>query len=270
MIIVPFTLTLANDYYPQKYKQILQQDGFNSELKEILFQIVSKAHLVTSGEADQLISSCSENDNCFKHKSLSHKMMKKNLFGNLHLQEDDNGLYVKDYYCNKKFRERQGVGEMLEPLNNLVNTEHSWPRSKFSSNFSKAMQTDDLHHLFPTDSRANSFRSNYAFGNVISGKQVNSSCKISIRGYVDQDSPNSKFFDPPTEVKGDIARAMFYFSVRYKIRIYEPQETFLRFWHYLDPVSDWERDRNDRILELQFNRNPFIDYPHLVENISDF
>ena len=38
-------------------------------------------------------------------------------------------------------------------------------------------------------------------------------------------------------------------------------------WHRLDPVDDFERQRNDVIYSYQKNRNPYIDKPayvHLV------
>ncbi|MCP4153360.1 MAG: ribonuclease, partial [bacterium] len=39
-------------------------------------------------------------------------------------------------------------------------------------------------------------------------------------------------------------------------------------WHKNDPVSDFERTRNNIIFEkYQHNRNPFIDYPEFVELI---
>ena len=35
-------------------------------------------------------------------------------------------------------------------------------------------------------------------------------------------------------------------------------------WHYDDPVDDFEINRNEIIFQYQENRNPFIDYPNLV------
>lgn len=36
-------------------------------------------------------------------------------------------------------------------------------------------------------------------------------------------------------------------------------------WHNLDPVDNFEIIRNEVIYSYQGNRNPFIDYPNLVE-----
>jgi len=38
-------------------------------------------------------------------------------------------------------------------------------------------------------------------------------------------------------------------------------------WSRQDPVSDKERTRNEQVFLIQGNRNPFIDYPELVEYI---
>jgi endonuclease I len=48
-------------------------------------------------------------------------------------------------------------------------------------------------------------------------------------------------------------------------------ENILRGWHEQDPVNDTERKKNDVIFtQFQHNRNPFIDHPEWVEQISDF
>ena len=38
-------------------------------------------------------------------------------------------------------------------------------------------------------------------------------------------------------------------------------------WSRQDPVSEKERTRNEKVYAIQGNRNPFIDYPELVEYI---
>ena len=92
-------------------------------------------------------------------------------------------------------------------------------------------------------------------------------------------------FQPPVNVKGDVARMIFYMVVRYEGGAGEPDleltntlltntsqqplhaklSTLLE-WHRQDPVSNWERNRNLVIYNnYQQNRNPFIDYPELAE-----
>jgi endonuclease I len=41
-------------------------------------------------------------------------------------------------------------------------------------------------------------------------------------------------------------------------------------WHESDPVDQEELERNQMVFEIQGNRNPFIDQPNLVSQISDF
>lgn len=41
----------------------------------------------------------------------------------------------------------------------------------------------------------------------------------------------------------------------------------LLYWHALDPVTDAERLRNDRVDSFQGNRNPFVDHTEFVSVI---
>ena len=120
-----------------------------------------------------------------------------------------------------------------------------------------------MHHLFPVNSRANSTRSTRMFADVYYGKPV-VNCEIS------QYDDNYPYFEPPANHRGNVARAIFYFAVRYKGEISKREEDALRRWHEQDPVDEAERIRNDKIYELQGNRNPFIDYPELVGRISNY
>lgn len=203
-----------------------------------------------------------------QHRSYSYKEARRKLFNELHLEKDSRGYFVKGVYClnnNYPFN-GEHPGNRL-PDASIINTEHTWPQSKFSSRFSKETQKTDLHHLFPTESRINSDRGNYPFAEVTRERNVH--CPESQSGSPTS-GENGTYFEPPQNHQGNVARAMFYFSVRYNIEIDPVQEFFLRKWHEEDPVDAAERVRNEKIATLQKNRNPFIDDPSLVRQISDF
>lgn len=98
-------------------------------------------------------------------------------------------------------------------------------------------------------------------------------------------------YEPMDEFKGDIARGFFYMATRYASACSSWGEMFgsvngltqytvdlMLKWHRQDPVSEKELIRNEVIYGdttynkaggsyYQGNRNPFIDYPELVEYI---
>lgn len=199
------------------------------------------------------------------HRPVGYDNAKKYLFQQLYLEKDDKGYFVIDLYCGTRF---SNVGPSSLPDQNRLNTEHTWPQSKFSSNANKGTQKSDLHHLFPTDSRANSTRGNYDFAEVTKNTNL-TNCALSKSG-PSVTSGGKNFFEPPTAHKGNVARALFYFSVRYKIEIPDEEEEFLRRWNHLDPVDEMEMSRNNAIEKIQGNRNPFIDQPELADTISNF
>jgi len=167
------------------------------------------------------------------------------------------------------------------------NTEHSWPQSQFDK---KEPARGDIHHLFPTKSAVNSARGSYDFGEIDDPSDYYCSGETcSYRGIsaVTLDT----VFEVREKRRGDIARAHFYMVARYKHSTSIPiddsnktsygcndedscidndEEAVLRKWHIEDPVDDFERARNNRIENNQGNRNPFVDRPDFVENITDF
>jgi endonuclease I len=78
------------------------------------------------------------------------------------------------------------------------------------------------------------------------------------------------FFEPPAGHKGNVARALFYFATRYRVKMSETQEFYLRKWNKMDPPDDMEIKRNQRIYELSGVRNPYIDHPEYVDLIPSF
>lgn len=200
------------------------------------------------------------------HKAVGYNPAKKYLFGQLHLEKGPDGYFIHDLYCNINYTNGAAPGGV--PDQNKINCEHTWPQSKFTGAFPNETQKSDLHHLFPTDSRANSTRGNFEFADVTENKNL-VNCDSSRSG-PSVTSGGRNYFEPPTTHKGNVARALFYFSVRYKMPINAEQEEFLRRWNELDPVDDAERTRNAAIEKIQGNRNPFIDHPEYVNEISNF
>ncbi len=166
------------------------------------------------------------------------------------------------------------------------NREHSFPRSWFGGAVSP-MNTD-IHHVFPTDGKVNSYRSSYPYGEV--GSASYSSENGSLLGSATSSLGYSgTVFEPIDEFKGDVARAYFYMATRYEnvVDDWESNSTYsdamldgssdqvfedwalemLKDWHESDPVSQKEIDRNESAYSFQGNRNPFIDHPEYVSDI---
>jgi endonuclease I len=77
--------------------------------------------------------------------------------------------------------------------------------------------------------------------------------------------------------KGDVARSVLFLSLRYNgldivngfpetVGQLGDLQTILS-WDDLDPVDDFEKNRNNVIYNWQNNRNPLIDLPELVNYI---
>ncbi|MDD0851544.1 endonuclease [Halobacteriovorax sp. GB3] len=267
LLVAPTLCLAANDYYPQDFQEKVERNELKDErlINEIHTLLTTQHQRMIDGP-DKLGCSRSQKGQCYRQISLGYKGARQMLFGKLHLEQDQNGYFVKDVYCNKVYRSSTpGIGKLGPekiPNANMLNCEHTWPQSRFPSG-DKGMKKADLHHLFPTENRANGIRGNYGFADVENDSHNSSLCAAS-----KQD--RKRFFEPPDEHKGNVARALFYFSIRYQTSIDSKQEATMKRWHILDPVDGAERERNEEIYKLQNNRNPFIDYPELVDQISDF
>ena len=151
-------------------------------------------------------------------------------------------------------------------VDSFINAEHIWPQGYFDR---KLPMVADLHHLAPTFVTPNGRRGNLKFAKVAS--------------FVYRTSAGSKLgkegFEPADAVKGNVARAVMYFIVRYhdkSIRQGMDYNSFwtknvpmLMEWNRQDPPDAAERRRNDLVEDFQGNRNPFIDNPELAERIGE-
>lgn len=159
-----------------------------------------------------------------------------------------------------------------------MDIEHSLPKSWWGGNENDAYK--DLYLLNPADRVANNNKSNYPPGILNDSNKVNNNVF-----FMGKDTQwNDYAFSVIDEYKGDFARAYFYVATAYhdmtwdsKYAAYVTNTSYLTFtpylievllqWHRIDPVSEKEINRLDAISTIQHNRNPFIEYPELVEYI---
>ncbi len=136
------------------------------------------------------------------------------------------------------------------------NREHVFPQSLMGVDTTNTSRHKgaDYHNLKPENPSVNSSRGNKYFS----------------------ESTTSTTFAPPSNVRGDIARILFYMvtmwpelslvdvvsgdPVTYTIG----QLTLFVKWHLEDPVDTFEANRNEVIYGLQGNRNPYVDHQELV------
>lgn len=153
------------------------------------------------------------------------------------------------------------------------NREHVWAKSHGDFGTSPGPGTD-VHHLRATDVSVNSERGNKDFD--LGGEEVDEAPG----NRTDEDS-----WEPRDEVKGDVARMIFYMAVRYEGEDQFPdlelndevdngenpfigKVSVLKEWNEQDPPDAAEQRRNQVIFdEIQHNRNPFIDHPEWVADI---
>ena len=148
----------------------------------------------------------------------------------------------------------------------IYNREHVWPKS--NAWYNESGGGSDLHHLRPEDNRVNSTRNNLPFGEVNGGTEAKLTDGRGSNCYY-----GGGYFEPQDAAKGDTARIIFYLLTRYSeadsysiTKVAQSMEMLLR-WHNLDPVDEWEINRNEVTFDYQGNRNPFIDHPALADAI---
>lgn len=232
------------------------------------------------------------------HTVIPYGSGESSTWGAFYYTDQDSAGYCMDMYCDE-WQKFTSPGIVVSGCN----IEHSLANSWWGG--SKSDQYKDLYLLNPSNSVANSARSNYPLG--VPEKNISTSGSLRI-GKIHHDSLNVDFsvFEPKDEYKGDFARTYFYVITCYGRDLegnypdlpptskkpgygwrvnnsdvgskfamqndnyleFQPwEQAVLIAWHRMDPVSEKEINRADAISNFQHNRNPFIDYPYLAEYI---
>ena len=147
---------------------------------------------------------------------------------------------------------------------NLWNREHVWPKSR-GNYFGNSLAGADIHHIRPTIISVNSTRGNLKLGDISGSKT-----EVKYNGQGTGCYIGGGYFEPSDEIKGDVARIIFYVSLRYGYSITSSgvaELDDLLLWNSMDPVSIEEKNRNEYAYSIQGNRNPFIDHSFLADYI---
>ena len=228
------------------------------------------------------------------HTAISYGTGANSTWGVFYYSDQDEEGYCMDMYCDEWYK-FSAVGNAVTGCN----IEHSFAKSWWGGGSNDAYK--DCYHLNPSNSEANSARSNYPLGIPEKDIKQAGSLRVGKKHHPTMDVDHY-VFEPKDEYKGDFARAYFYMATCYGhwsngdidpvLSQYQGWRTnnsdvgskfamqndnYLEFqpweqevliaWHRQDPVSIKEIRRMDAVSNFQHNRNPFIDYPYLAEYI---
>lgn len=233
------------------------------------------------------------------HTAIPYGSGANSTWGVFYYSDRDEEGYCMDMYCDTWYK-------FTTPGTAVTgcNVEHSFAKSWWGGKEHDPYK--DCYHLNPSNSTVNSARSNYPLGVPVKEFKDNTgSLKVGKMHHPTMDV-DFWVFEPKDEYKGDFARAYFYMATCYgrdlngqypDLPPYDKKQyygwridndqvgskyamqnnSYLEFqpweqellleWHRQDPVSIKEIRRQDAVSNFQHNRNPYIDYPYLVEYI---
>jgi deoxyribonuclease-1 len=120
----------------------------------------------------------------------------------------------------------------------------------------------DMHNLVPAIGEINGDRSNFKYGMIEGERRIYGKVNMEI-------AFSDKRAEPQESVFGDIARVYFYMRDRYGLRINKKQEKMFIAWNNIDPVSSWEKKKNQIVKELQGDENLYITNYRKIEQLGE-
>lgn len=206
---------------------------------------------------------------------------------------------IEMFYTNNKTDYQIGTREHVWACADSANL---WPHGKVDS-ADYYGGGSDLYHIRPCDSDVNTARGDAPYVDFDHPDFISKKSKVIEIG---DDGPYklkiynprtedgkyaySELVEPADEVKGDIARIIAYVYMHYNSNTKTPSKyksltgalnltkvlgfnttskakEQLKKWNELDPVSPVETRRNHTVQQIQGNRNPFVDFPELINEV---
>lgn len=186
---------------------------------------------------------------------------------------DERGYFIDRYSSESEWVKSTSQGAAGAGMN----IEHSFPKSWWGG--AKNQAYEDLYNLMPCESRINSTKSNYPMGKVVSGDKGNGWTKVG------EGTDGKKYWEPADPWKGDFARGYMYMATAYQDYNWVGKQALqilqqgayptLKEWAYklyiqwakADEPNALEIKRNNDVAKIQENRNPYVDFPNLMEYV---
>jgi len=249
------------------YNEIIVTKDFIFTVIDLTHSVVYLGYYAGAGDLEGDVLKAFLHDLIDEHTVISYSALWAALAVSDRDPENANNIIL--FYTGVSISKEEHGGDVGE-----WNREHIWARSH--GDLDEFIADSDMHHIRPTDVMMNSKRGSLDFD---LGGSIVYDDTIATDNYKDSDS-----WEPRDEVKGDVARMLFYMAVRYEgddgytdlelndsvNNINSPfigKLSILIEWHLNDLPDEFELNRNDVIFGYQGNRNPFIDHPEFVELI---
>ena len=186
---------------------------------------------------------------------------------------DESGRFIDRYSSESEWVKSTSQGAAGAGMN----IEHSFPKSWWGGAKNQAYK--DLYNLMPCESRINSTKSNYPMGKVVSGDKGNGWTKVG------KGTDGKWYWEPAAPWKGDFARGYMYMATAYQDYNWSGEQApqilqqgaypTLKEWAYklyiqwakADKPNAIEIKRNNDVAKIQGNRNPYVDFPNLMEYV---
>ncbi len=186
---------------------------------------------------------------------------------------DESGRFIDRYSSESEWVKSTSQGAAGAGMN----IEHSFPKSWWGGAKNQAYK--DLYNLMPCESRINSTKSNYPMGKVVSGDKGNGWTKVG------KGTDGKWYWEPAAPWKGDFARGYMYMATAYQDYNWSGEQApqilqqgaypTLKEWAYKlyiqwakeDKPDAVEIKRNNDVAKIQGNRNPYVDFPNLMEYV---
>ena len=234
----------GHEYYMQQDGDLFDEDV--ATIEDILF--TAKGQTFSFGKSKRLLA------------TKVYPSHQKAFYSNCDYRIKEKKLIPLPKTCGFHYRKNKNRSERIEwehvvPAWHFGHQLRCWQnggRMSCRQNNTKFKQMEaDMHNLVPAIGEINGDRSNFKYAMIEGEKRLYGKVNMEIEF-------SSRKAEPRERIFGDIARTYFYMRDHYGLRLSKSQKKMLIAWNNIDPVSKWEKKKNQIIKELQGDENLYI------------